>query len=654
MKNIEAHIAFSKFILTTLVVFLFQLTIFSAEVDPDKARKVATNLLCERSNIPLKKIEFSNIFIEKEGNIPLFYTFSLVDKGFVVVSADDAVYPILAYSQTSNFNPDNIPPGASWIFNKYRRQILKAKIDGVQPTNETILEWEKYSSDPEDFTKDPVKIVLPMLTTTWGQGEYYNELCPVDPAGPGGHALVGCGAVAMAQVLNYWHHPWKGNGNHQYVASGYGWQYAYFQNALYNYDTMPTSINSSNLKIAKLMYHCAVSLEMDFGPNSSTASIYDVEDAFRDYFYIDNGVELKLKSSHMATWDDILHLQLDNYQPVCYRGWDVGKGSGHMWVLDGYQGSDHYHMNWGWYGNYDGYYYLTDLTPGDHNFGTSEMAVIKIKPEIHSISGTLTAAGGPYYFKRDRRINSSETLTIEPGTEIYFAGRYKLIVYGQLIAEGTETDSIIFSAEEPTIGWHGIRFYNTNNSSADTSRLKYCKLEHGIAYPNDTPFPENRYGGAIMCTNSGNVVVSNSLFTNNKSMYDGGSIYCDNFSSIIIEGCEFRYSESSAGGAIACWDTSNVLIRDCEIRHCESYEGGGIHALMSNITIDGCTIHHNTAYSGGALRTAQAETQIQNTEFFNNTAMVGGAIDFHVFSTSVLDSVDCYDNTAEDGGAIYI
>jgi len=58
-----------------------------------------------------------------------------------------------------------------------------------------------------------------------------------------------------------------------------------------------------------------------------------------------------------AQWVDKITNNIDNKIPLYYDGF--GSSGGHAFNLDGYQGSDHFHFNWGWGGAYNGYYYFT-------------------------------------------------------------------------------------------------------------------------------------------------------------------------------------------------------------------------------------------------------------------------------------------------------
>ena len=66
-----------------------------------------------------------------------------------------------------------------------------------------------------------------------------------------------------------------------------------------------------------------------------------------------------------------------------------------------------------------------------------------------NVSGTWTLAGSPYEATCDLTIPSGQTLTIEPGVVVRFTGHYKFWVEGTLLAEGTESDSIIFTRARP-------------------------------------------------------------------------------------------------------------------------------------------------------------------------------------------------------------
>ncbi len=96
-----------------------------------------------------------------------------------------------------------------------------------------------------------------------------------------------------------------------------------------------------------------------------------------------------------------------------------------------------------------------------------------------------TTISGEVYMTGDVTIRNKATLTIEPGTTIYICGEYDLIVGditdgydGHLIAEGTSTDPITFTAADPALKWGRILF-NGAAVPIKFSSLRHVILEHG-------------------------------------------------------------------------------------------------------------------------------------------------------------------------------
>ena len=228
--------------------------------------------------------------------------------------------------------------------------------------------------------------VAPLLATTWNQGCDYNADCPVDGDGPCGHVWAGCVATAMAQVMKYWAHPAQGTGSHGYTHSDYGYQYADFSAATYDWAGMPDDYGEDD--IAELLYHCGVGLEMDYSPWGSgaytgTYGYPNVVSVLEDYFDYDPELDYLYKSDYSTyAWNSMLRNQLDAGRPLVYRGQGSG---GHAFVCDGYQGGNYFHFNWGWSGSYNGYYYLNDLTPGGYEFTIDQGAIFDIRPNAPDV-----------------------------------------------------------------------------------------------------------------------------------------------------------------------------------------------------------------------------------------------------------------------------
>jgi hypothetical protein len=74
-----------------------------------------------------------------------FYVFGTENnKGFVIVSGDDRVVPVLGYSDINGFSADNMPDNLAWWLGEYAKQIQFAIENDIEPTQEIIQKWDQY------------------------------------------------------------------------------------------------------------------------------------------------------------------------------------------------------------------------------------------------------------------------------------------------------------------------------------------------------------------------------------------------------------------------------------------------------------------------------------------------------------------------------
>ncbi|MBN1338898.1 MAG: C10 family peptidase [Bacteroidales bacterium] len=628
----QGHTILLKALIT---VFLLLTTIFAFAdyVDVIKAKRVALNLHAGRSGDVLKSPTIARVIENRENGETVFYVIEYHPKGFAIISADDCVQPVLGYSFESGYDENDMPPAFEfYILTRLRKQIYAARKAGVEPDQETTLEWQRLLVDPDNFSSKEVKSFVPLLSTTWGQGTFYNSHCPPDTAGPDGHALVGCVGVAMAQVLNYWEHPWKGTGSHTYTHPDYGTQTANFGNSVYNFDNMPDTATTYHDDLAQLMYHCAVSVDMDFGPDGSGAWGWgnsDVSNALKDYFYFNSGADDITRSSYSATWVDKMKEDLDLNRPVIYGARDNQQDAGHAWVLDAYTTGDMFHCNWGWYGNFNGFYSIDDFSVDGYTFDVWEHACVKIRPKTANLNGTWDLAGSPYHIYYNHIVDPGDQLIIEPGVEVFFEGRYKLEVQGRLEAVGTPADTIFFHVSDPVIGSRGIRFINLNDYAADSSKLAYCRIDNG-------------YGNYLQVMGLG-------------STY-GGAVYCENSSRVLLEHNRVYGGNAGYGGGIACIDTSDIRIKNCVIESCEALMGGGLYLSESSPMISYNVFRNNQAFSngGGVYCNYNSPAHFYRDTICNNASLYGGGIGLSS-SDAVFDEVVIHSNdVVYMGGGMYL
>ena len=139
---------------------------------------------------------------------PVYYIYNVGEnKGFVIVSAEDNVYPILGYAFEGSYinQPGFDATNFNYWMDNYANQIIFVREKSLQADENITITWDNLlvsNPTPEGFDN-----VDPLLSTLWDQGTYYNQLCPSDPGGPGGHVWAGCVATAMGQVMKYHNHP---------------------------------------------------------------------------------------------------------------------------------------------------------------------------------------------------------------------------------------------------------------------------------------------------------------------------------------------------------------------------------------------------------------------------------------------------------------
>ncbi len=371
---------------------------WAGSVTQDTARQAAVNWMTSVSGEGYSQDSILEMFTDAEMGETAYYVFNFEPEGWVIISASNRVHPVIGYSETGHYRPESRNPSfRGWMKNR-GQQIRQARKRRISPSPETADLWQRLSSEHFGMKRigSRTDSVPPLLETKWDQSQYYNEDCPLAnnaPSYAGGHAFAGCVATAMAQIMKYHAYPAQGIGSNQYEdgvnreyeqiipGSAYGRQEADFGNTVYNWAGMPDEIDASNDEIARLLYHCGVSVNMNFGPTWSSASTTTAAASLKKYFKYDDSISSFSKSDFTdAEWIDMLKTELNAGRPVLYRG--SGAKGGHAFVCDGYQAGSYFHFNWGWGGYLDAYFYLASLTPGDDNYTEDQEGVFNIRPAV--------------------------------------------------------------------------------------------------------------------------------------------------------------------------------------------------------------------------------------------------------------------------------
>jgi hypothetical protein len=476
MTNILMKMKIIKFRLLFVLSLSVNL-LYSKPVDVFTAQSVAYSFLKHKTSSTLfrndLKLNWIYTYSSKEYRANstteannFFYVFNANDSGFIAVSADDIVYPILAYSDESSFNPNTVNSSTQKWFQGYADQIRFAMMNNLEATENIKNQWSDLIGNKKNDLEKRRGSVSPLISTKWNQGKYYNDLCPYDNSYQE-RTVTGCVATATAQIIKYWSYPDRGTGFLSYNHQTYGTISTNFANHSYDYDNMPNRVSSANLDVALLMFDCGVSVEMDYGVDGSSAQTLDVVNALKTYFSYDGSISGKYRSTYSdVSWVNLLKTELDAGRPIQYAA--TGNGGGHSFVCDGYDNSDYFHFNWGWGGISDGYFLLTSLNPGSLGSGggtggynSNHRAIVGIKPPDSNI-------------KYDFSLNT--VMTISP-TTINYGGAFSI--------------SVNFTNNSKTNfrGDYGAAIFDDNDNFIDFIEIKSdYSLQSGYKYSSNLEF----------------------------------------------------------------------------------------------------------------------------------------------------------------------
>ncbi|TFH36517.1 MAG: T9SS type A sorting domain-containing protein, partial [Bacteroidia bacterium] len=170
----------------------------------------------------------------------------------------------------------------------------------------------------------------------------------------------------------------SGTSYNSYYHATYGTITVNFEDWGYKWDSM--SLSSSDIYNSLLLYHCSVAVDMNFGPDGSSAYTSKSKPALSSYFSVSKKTAYKARRLYESTWNDMLVEELMKGRPIIYAG-DGGEGSvGHAFNIDGVVEGKYFHINWGWSGSQNGFFLLDGLTPGSSDFTQNQTALLGIQP----------------------------------------------------------------------------------------------------------------------------------------------------------------------------------------------------------------------------------------------------------------------------------
>lgn len=623
--------------------------LFAERVSETDAALVANHFMNGVSSSSVKKSVAPKRMVLKKSTAPTaeqpqYYIYENADgEGWVMVAANDIARPILAYSDEGQFRTDNQPENIKHWLGKYNKQIKQAEEDGVSATEEVTQEWKQLRKGTGIRKGTPV--VAALIKTKWDQEEPYRNMCPQKGTST---ALTGCVATAMAQVMNYWQWPVTGTGSNSVTFNGttytvdfstgnYDWDNMLDKYSVYYDDDSNTSHSTSagttaqKNAVAKLMYHCGVAANMEYGTSVSGAyTIYpnktETSEKCAQYALEHNfGYKASTLRGYYRpggygygsavsddTWHNLLKTELDAARPIMYAGAD--SEGGHSFICDGYDNTTptrKYHFNWGWSGYCDGYYDVDNLVPGtggsgagNGSYNDDQDIIIGIIPDKPDVTITWSVQGATSTTKQ-----TSGTLVLPASTpsDCSGSGGKKFVGWTaqSSITGGTRPTDLFTSGSGITVTENKTYYavYATAGTGGSTTPTKATSIAVGDE--------------VILVYENGDTKKEMTGFSTTSTVYGTVDDYtttpAGTYTFEVVSGNSTGSYALKHGSVYANWSSGNSLSSTSTLNDNSSWNitfSGG-NAVIANVNTSSRTIRYNTGSPRFACYTSgQGDVQL--------------------------------------------
>ena len=298
---------------------------------------------------------------------PAYYIVN-TDRGYVIVSGDDRAREVLAYGEGTLESVNDLPEAVQYFLDIYQKQM------------DYLLAHPGMT--PAKFTKNRGISVEPLLQTAWSQGKPYNMKTPRTGYGSDPYCRVGCAAVALAQVMNYWRYPVSSPALPGYTTDSLHYEMPPLDEYTFDYDHLLNTYRTNTDQysdvqldaIGYLMLYTGYAMNMDYTPGLSGADYDEIDQAIRTFGF-DQGYSIEMKWDYETDeinyteeeWAQLIQSELIAGRPLVYCAFDMSSDStaigGHAFNVDGYDAdNDLYHVNFGMSADKNTYYALNAFT----------------------------------------------------------------------------------------------------------------------------------------------------------------------------------------------------------------------------------------------------------------------------------------------------
>jgi hypothetical protein len=378
---------FLQFSVSLFMASILWFTVYAEPVEIQEAQMIVSGKIHSLDKSQQYSVCSNGLAYSDESGITLFYLFRLEPKGYMVITADDHLPPVLAYSFMDDFpeiNSDKNP-----LLSLIRRDIsLRLKnvdklpssviLDRKEEWNQLLQKTQTGKTDKffQQWPPEGTTSTGGWLETNWTQSPPYNNFCPMDPV-TNQRSVAGCPATAMAQIVNYYqtinatfftnnddyHHNYAGRNywiDDDYIAI----DFPSFPDLNAYLDTVTMSFEGGsvlkNSEKAALTFACGVAAHQVYtSQGSGTFGVDQAEDAYLRFGFAE---ALLLENTDTSLYTQLAQ-NIMEARPAHLAIVDPGWTMGHNVVADGYNTDEYFHLNFGWGGSYNGWYLLPDEIP---------------------------------------------------------------------------------------------------------------------------------------------------------------------------------------------------------------------------------------------------------------------------------------------------
>jgi len=628
-----------------------------------------------------------------DGGRPAYYIVYLQPSGFVIVSADNLVEPIIGFADDGTYEPSFENPLGALVTNDLNGRVAAVRSTfglqmdiGIDSAGGPQSKWQHFISLAESseggfglmglMCVSDIR-VIPLVQSKWSQknacGDYcYNYFSPR-------HYPCGCVATVMAQVMRYYEYPAAAIGVREFTINvdglqekaytrggdGIGGPYNWGDMVLRPESNCGTFTEAHRQAIGALCYDAGIAVETRYESDGSGALMSDTRDALINTFKYSNAVWGDNSGHNIgSSLSEMVNPSLDAKNPVILAiSAPSNPNGGHAVICDGYGYESltlYHHLNMGWQGTDDAWYSLPDVNASRDKYTSVFGCIYNIFTSGNGeiISGRVLDPNGkpivdvkvfaepggriPYKALTDDRgiyaldrLNSNTTYTISPEAEGY-------VFSSRSVSTRTSRNESAGSGNR----W-GIDFYAEAVLNPQSPKLIFVDANAPEDPGSNDPAISDTYEDgsiehpfdaiqeAIDAAVSGDtVIVLRGIYTD-----DGNRDLDFKGKSITVR------SEDT--------NDPNLVIIDCDGTADNPHRGFEFHSYETSLSIlDGLTITGGYYERGGGMYCGdRAQPTLANCTFRENSASLGGGM--YNDSSPKLTNCTFSSNSAEGGGAIY-